>query len=104
MSDSGNEQPQPSTTKRLQQKSTKDEVELCNELRQWFTNHSGKRPRRIGLERSLIRRTRAVNIRLCLRHLNAPSTGNSQFKKRRVSKYLGTSNGTTDQALFDRLQ
>ena len=61
------------------------EFERCSELMQWFQNHSGKRPRRRSddksevslarwLTRALIRRTRAVNNRPCLRQLTTKET------------------------------
>ena len=73
------------TSKQLRQKSPKDDIERCKELQQWYKNHSGQRPRRrsddqteaslaLWLDRSLIRRTRAVNNRPCARQLTAKET------------------------------
>ena len=72
-------------SKLLRQKLPKDDIQRCNELKQWYKNHSGQRPRRrsddqtevslaLWLDRSLIRRTRAVNNRPCARQLTATET------------------------------
>ena len=79
------QRPKPSTSKRWRQKSTKHEIERCKQLRHWYINHSGKRPLQssddkteaslaLWLNRSLIRRTRAVNNRPCLRQLTTKET------------------------------
>ena len=75
----------PSSSERWCQKSTKNEIERCNQLRNWYINHSGKRPRQssddkteaslaLWLKRALMRRTRAVNNRPCLRQLTTKET------------------------------
>ena len=63
----------------------KDHFERCKELRQWYTNHPGERPRRRSddkteaslatwLDRALIRRSRGLNNRPCVRRLTAIET------------------------------
>ena len=77
--------PKPSSSKRYRQKSTKDEIDRCNQLKNWYINHSGQRPRQssddkteaslaLWLKRALFRRTRAVNNRPCLRQLTTKET------------------------------
>ena len=81
----GNQRPKPPISQRWLQKSTKHDIKRCNELRRWFVKHAGQRPRRrsddeteaslaLWLDRSLIRRTRAVSNRPSARQLTPQQT------------------------------
>ena len=95
------QRPKPSSSERWRQQSTKDEIERCKQLRNWYINHSGKRPRQsrddkteaslaLWLKRALMRRTRAVNNRPCLGQLTTKETA-------RLNSILGSTKGNFDK-------
>ena len=93
-----------------------DHFERCNELRQWFMNHSGERPRRRSddateaslanwLKMALVRRARAYNSRPSARQLTAIETEhlNSILARPQLGQVAATASATSSGATATEL-
>ena len=90
--------------------------ERCSELRQWYKNHSGERPRRKSddkteaalarwLDRALVRRARAYNSRPSARQLTAIETEhlNSILARPQLGQVAATASATSSGATATEL-
>jgi hypothetical protein len=87
---------------------TPGDFERCSELRQWFKNHSGERPRRRSdddteaslanwLKMALVRRARAYNSRPSVRQLTAIQTAhlNNILAQAQVGQVAATASASS---------